>query len=114
MKKLIILFVAFLMSVFCNATVSQAVMLSFDPLSQDVLLGVPVDVELTISGLGNHSPDSLSTFDLDIGFDPTILDFSSVSYGDPLLGDQLDLFGLGFPIISYSRWPYNLLIIKEI
>ena len=100
MKKLIILFVAFLMLVFCNATASQAVMLSFDPLSQDVLVGDPVDVDLVIAGLGDYSPDSLSTFDLDISFDTAILAFSSVSYGDPLLGDQLDLFGSVFPIIT--------------
>ena len=100
MKKLIILFVAFLMSVFCNANVSQAVTLSFDLLSQDVLVGDPVDVGLVISGLGDGIAPSLSTFDLDIGFDTALLDFSSVSYGDPLLGDQLDLFGLGFPIIT--------------
>ena len=100
MKKLIVVLIVFLMLVFCNATMSQAVTLSFDPISQDVLLGNPVDVELTISGLGNYSPDSLSTFDLNIGFDPAILDFSSVSYGDPVLGDQLDLLGVGFPIIT--------------
>ena len=46
MKKLIVLFVAFLMLVFCNANVSQAVTLSFDPLSQDVLVGDQVDVGL--------------------------------------------------------------------
>ncbi|MBW2738337.1 MAG: PEP-CTERM sorting domain-containing protein [Deltaproteobacteria bacterium] len=102
MKKLIILFVAFLMLVFCNATASQAVMLSFDPLLQDVLVEDQVDVGLVISGLGDYSPDSLSTFDLDISFNPAILAFSSVVFGDPdpLIGDQLDLFGLGFPIIT--------------
>ena len=95
MKKLIVLFVAFLMLVFCNATASQAVTLSFDPLSQDVLVGDQVDVGLVISGLGDYSPDSLSTFDLDVSFNPAILAFSSVAFGDPVLGDQLDLWGLG-------------------
>jgi hypothetical protein len=94
MKKLTILFVAFLMLVFCNATVSQAVTLGFDPIS-DVLVGDPVDVGLVISGLGNYFPDSLSTFDLDVSFNPAILAFNSVAFGDPALGDQLDLWGLG-------------------
>ena len=88
MKKLIILFVAFLMIVFCNATASQAVMLSFDHSFQGILVGDPVDVELVIAGLGNYF---LSTLDLDISFDPDILAFDSVAFGDPVLGDQLDL-----------------------
>ena len=95
MKKLIILFVAFLMLVFCNATVSQAVMLSFEPDFQGVLVGDTADVELVISGLGNGVAPSLSVFDLDIGFDPTILAFDSVTFGDPILGDQLDIWLLG-------------------
>lgn len=90
MKKLIVLFVAFLMLVFCNATVSQAVTLSFDPLLQDVLMGDTVDVDLVISGLGDGVAPSLGVFDLDIGFDSAILDFDSVTFGD-----QLDLWGLG-------------------
>ena len=102
MKKLIVLFVAFLMLVFCNVTVSQAVTLGFNPISQYVSVGNSVDVELVIAGLGDSSPDSLSTFDLDVSFNPAILAFSSVAFGDPdpLIGDQLDLFGFGFPIIT--------------
>ncbi len=69
--------------------------LGFDPVSQSVSLGTPVDVALTIQGLGDNVAPSLSTFDLDIIFDPSILSFSSVVYGDTLLGDQLDLFGFG-------------------
>jgi len=95
MKKLIILFVAFLMLGFCNATVSQAVTIGFNPISQDVLLGNQTNVDLVISGLGNGVAPSLSVFDLDIGFDPTILAFDSVTFGDPILGDQLDIWLLG-------------------
>ena len=95
MKKLIILLVAFLMLVLCNAAVSQAVTLSFDPDFQGVLLGNQVDVNVVISGLGDGEAPSLGGFDLDIGFDQTILAFDSVTFGDPVLGDQLDLFILG-------------------
>lgn len=90
MKKLIVLFVAFLTLVFCNATVSQAVTLGFDPDFQEVLVGNTVDVDLVISGLVDYKAPSLSTFDLDIGFDSDILAFDSVTFGD-----QLDLWGLG-------------------
>jgi hypothetical protein len=77
------------------ATNAQAITLSFDPLSQDVNLGEQVFVDLVISGLGDQMPDSLGMFDLDIAFDPSILAFNNAVYGDPVLGDQLDLWGLG-------------------
>jgi len=88
MKKLIVVPVVFLMLVFCNATVSQAqgITLGFDPFSQEVLVGDPANVDLVISGLGDGVAPSLSVFDLDISFDPSILDFSSVSFG-LFLGD---------------------------
>jgi len=34
-------------------------------------------------------------YDITVGFNPAVLSFNSVVYGDPVLGDQLDLFGLG-------------------
>lgn len=99
MKKLVILFAAFLILVFSNATVSQAqpmgITLGFDPLSQEVLVGDPASVDVVISGLGAGTAPSLSTFDLDIGFDPAILGFNSATFGDPILGDQLDIWLLG-------------------
>ena len=95
MKRLIILFVTFLMLVFCNAAVSQAVTLGFNQISQDVLVGDSVDVELVISGLGDYSPDSLSTFDLDVSFDSTKLNFTGYTFGtylgDIFLGEAVDL-----------------------
>ena len=93
MKKLIVLLVAFLMLVFCNATVSQAVTLSFDPAFQGVLVGNQVDVNVVISGLGDGEAPSLGGFDLDIGFDQTILAFNTATFGDPSLGDQIDMSG---------------------
>jgi hypothetical protein len=53
------------------------------------------EVNLTVSGLGNGTAPSLGVFDTDILFNPLLLGFSSVSFGDPLLGDQLDLFSVG-------------------
>lgn len=95
MKKLIILLVAFLMLVFCNATVSQAITLSFDPAFQGVLVGNQVDVDVVISGLGDGVAPSLGVFGLFIGYDPTILYLAAVTFGDPDLGDQLDILDCG-------------------
>jgi hypothetical protein len=71
---------------------AQAITIGF---AQEVELGSPVDVPIVVSGLGDAAPPSLSSFDLDVSFDPSILAFDSVAFGDPLLGDQLDLFGSG-------------------
>lgn len=72
--------------------------LTFGPAAQTTTPGESVSVDLAISGLGDYAPDSLSTFDLDVRYDPAILDFTGAAFGDPVWGDQLDLFGLGFNI----------------
>ena len=69
---------------------SNAILIEFDPASQGVPVGNPVDVDLTISGLGDFASPSLGAFDLDISFNPALLAFSNVIYGD-----QLDILGLG-------------------
>jgi hypothetical protein len=74
---------------------ASAITISLDPTSQTLGLGSLIEVDLRVSDLGNFVPPSLSTFDLDVLFDPAILSFNSVSYGDPVLGGQLDIFGLG-------------------
>jgi len=60
-----------------------------------VLGGGPVDVGLRISGLTDLAAPSIGTFDLDLTFDAALLAVSSIAYGDPVFGDQLDLFGAG-------------------
>ncbi len=74
---------------------SHAILIEFVPDSQSVTLGSTADVELVVSGLDDFSADSLSVFDIDVSFDPALLDFTAVAFGDPVLGDRLDLFGLG-------------------
>lgn len=69
---------------------ASAVMISFNPIAQFVDVGSVATVDLSISGLGDGAADSLSAFDLNVGFDPTILGFQGATFGD-----QLDLFGLG-------------------
>lgn len=77
---------------------AQAISIGFEPLTSDVDLGSLFMVELRISGLDDGAAPSLSTFDVDIAFDSAIIGLSGidmVTFGDPLLGDQLDLSGFG-------------------
>jgi hypothetical protein len=72
-----------------------AATLRIDPSTQDVMIGSNVNVGVAISGLGDGAPPSLSTFDLDVTFGQGILAFVGFTFGDPILGDQLDLSGVG-------------------
>lgn len=69
---------------------ASAITIELSPSSQTVNIGSSTSVDLVISGLGDGVAPSLGTFDLDVGFDPSILGFSGATFGD-----QLDLFGLG-------------------
>ncbi|MBI1928507.1 PEP-CTERM sorting domain-containing protein [Candidatus Poribacteria bacterium] len=98
MKKLflaLVLVVALFIFFGVGSSSVHAIMIDFVPSSQSVIIGDSVDVGVSISGLGDLAAPSLGTFDLDISFNPAILSLNSVSYGDLLLGDQLDLLGFG-------------------
>ncbi len=95
MKKGLLSAIIFSLAVTFSSHQAHAIVIGIDPSSQVVPVGNPFTVGLTISGLGSGSVPSLGTFDVDLTFDPAILSFGSVSYGDPVLGDQLDLSGLG-------------------
>jgi len=73
----------------------SAIMISVSPSPSTVTAGSSVSVMLNISGLVTGSAPSIGTFDLDLGFDAGILGFTGAIFGDPVLGDQLDLSGLG-------------------
>lgn len=62
--------------------------LSIQPAQQSVTLGNWVSVELRISGLNQAA--ALSTYDLQIGFDASLL-----GYADTTFGNQLDVLGNG-------------------
>ena len=78
----------------CQGT-AQAISLNLVPSPQNAFLGNAIDVAVTISELGDGLAPSLSVYDLDISFNDTILDFSNATFGDPVLGNQLDLSGFG-------------------
>lgn len=68
----------------CHASV----ILSVDPSSQTVPLGTPASFNVDISGLGNGT--ALGTYDINLGFDPTLLSYASIVFGN-----QVDISGLG-------------------
>jgi hypothetical protein len=84
-----------LLFVFGVTQVLQAASISITPSTQSVNLGDQAVVSLDISGLGSGSAPSVGVFDIDLSFDAAVLALSSVTVGDPVLGDQLDVFGLG-------------------
>lgn len=73
----------------------QAAQLSVAPGSQDILIGSSVDAQLVISDFRAGGAPALGAFDIDFAFDPFVLSFTGFTFGDSLLGNQLDLFGLG-------------------
>jgi hypothetical protein len=72
-----------------SGVADASVDLHFAPLSQTA---DAIEIGLSISGLAD---DALGTYDFNIQFDPTHLAFASVVFGDPLLGNELDVFDLG-------------------
>lgn len=78
-------------SVFTNPDVSFT-LLSISDFAQT---GNSVNVQISISGLGQGSAPSLGAYDLNLDFDADYLAFSGAVWGDALLGNQLDLFNVG-------------------
>lgn len=77
----------------CEAAPAEVVDIS--PAAQTIGLGSQANVALQISGLGASAAPSLGAYDVTISFNPLVLQFANLNFGDPVLGDQLDLFGLG-------------------
>jgi len=80
--------------------VCRAVTLTVSPSMSTAAQGSVVDVAIRISELGLFSAPSLATYDLVLDFDSTVLSLSSVDFGDPILGDRLDVLGLGVLAVS--------------
>jgi hypothetical protein len=69
---------------------AHAITLSLVPSTFNLLTGEELTVDLEIGGLTAGGPPSVSTFDIDVLFESTVLTFVDVTFGD-----QLDLLGLG-------------------
>lgn len=61
--------------------------------SETLSAGGDASVAVIVSGLGHGT--ALGGFDINIAYTPSVLEFASASYGDPILGDQLNLEGFG-------------------
>ncbi|MES2662102.1 MAG: cohesin domain-containing protein [Pseudomonadota bacterium] len=68
----------------------SAATIYLEPSKNNVLVNELFTLDLKASGLKTAASPSLSIYDLDLAFDPTLLDFKNITFGD-----QLDLFGLG-------------------
>ncbi len=75
---------------FFVALPAAAITISFNPVGQSVTAGSTTTVDLVISGLVENAAPSLGTFDLNVDFNPSILNFTGATFGN-----QLDLFSLG-------------------
>ncbi len=75
---------------FFVALPAAAITISFNPGAQSVTAGSSTTVDLIISGLVDNAAPSLGAFDLNVNFNPSILNFTGATFGN-----QLDLFGLG-------------------
>jgi hypothetical protein len=93
---------------------AHAISVGFDPANQTVQLGDTVNVNVKISGLTAPGAPSLSAFDLDVNFSSSILSLASVTFGDPVLGDQLDvsLLGCAFCLSTPGTGSVNLVEIS--
>ena len=77
------------------ATPAEAVTIVLTPSAFSEVVGSSFEVQIVASDLAAGMAPSLSTFDLDISFDSSILAFQNATFGDPILGDLLDLSGSG-------------------
>lgn len=77
------------------AALGAVVDLSIVPPAQTIGIGSPFTVSINASGLVNEGAPSLSAFDLDVSFDASLVQFDDLTFGDPSLGEQLDLGDLG-------------------
>ncbi len=80
---------------------SHSASLTLDPWVSDVMVGEIFDLDLRISGGGSHA---VSFYEVEYVYNPTILDLVAVTFGDPVLGDQLALVAGG----STSSFTDNL------
>ena len=91
MKKILLIVICLLMASVGTATVqATSVTLSLETSTSVVDPCTYFDIDLVVSGLGNYAPHSVGDFDIDILYDPTLMEFVDYSLGT-YLGD-VDLF----------------------
>lgn len=99
MNTQIFLRIAFVLGLMIGGIAKAEVNLGLVTVNQTVN---SVDVALVVTGLSELSAPALSTYDLDIRFDPNHLTLSGVQFGDPVLGSQLDVFDSGDNVTEFE------------
>lgn len=74
------------------APAKAAVTLDLTPLAQTES---SLSLAITVAGLGTAQAPSIGAYDVSVNFDAQHLAWSGTDFGDPVLGDQLDMAGLG-------------------
>src|SRR3990172_3399036 len=74
-----------------------AVTIGLDPAATSVPSGTVFGVNLVVGGLSPAGGSALGGFDLDVGFDPVVVKFKSLSFGS-LLGTE----GLGEAVTGFD------------
>lgn len=94
-----------------NSNSAQAITVEVFPHYQEVNVNSQVSVDIFISDLGVGAAPSLSSFDLNIIYDPAILSFPGMS--GVIFGDQLDLFGFGLNVRTVDNSTPGIINISE-
>ena len=76
---------------------ARAVSLALTPASSVAAVGDTVAIAIEIAGLGAGTPPTLSSFDIAVSFDPSVLSFQSASFGTAL-GTGSDVFESAAPL----------------
>lgn len=92
---------------------AKAISLGLYPAAEEVSLTQQVEVSLTISELEDTS---VGAIDLNLHFDSEILEVDKVTFGDPILGDQIDLSGHSalFAMVGYQQTTAGSLNLFEV
>lgn len=86
-KRYVLIGLSFLLM---QIPLANAALIGLQPGSSSVTSGGSISLDLVVSGLGDFSAESLGAFDISVGFDASVLSFTSYRLED-YLGD-IDLF----------------------
>jgi hypothetical protein len=103
MKKL---FTALLMLGTCFSFSANAISIDLIANQSAVNIGNNIEVQVRISGLHDASAPSLGDYDVNFNYDSSLFSFSSIVWGDAILGNQLDLSNFGSLQESTSGWSW--------
>lgn len=88
---------------------ANAISLSLAPPNQDAGVGDSFTLFLRVDGLGNFTAPSLAGFDVNVNFDPSLVQFDTVTFGDPGLGNLLAPVTPSVDLVTPSSGSLNLL-----